>query len=63
MESDQPTMRVRLGKGAKDRVLPVHPEFREVLYSVVCCLPFNRLMIDASRRAEYDYMRLAVRSA
>ena len=35
LESDQPTMRVRLGKGAKDRVAPIHPELREVLYKVV----------------------------
>ena len=28
-------MRVRLGKGAKDRVVPVHPELRGVLYNVV----------------------------
>ena len=45
LEADQPTMRVRLGKGAKDRVVPVHPELREVLCNVVYYGAYDGLII------------------
>ena len=35
LESDQPTMKVCLGKGAKDRVVSLLPELLDGLYNVV----------------------------
>ena len=54
LEADQPTMRVRLGKGAKGRVVSVHPELGEVLYNVVYYRASDGLIIGVSRQAAYQ---------
>ena len=50
LESDQPAVRVRLGKRAKDRVVPLHPELQDVLYNVVYYRAFDGPVIGAPGR-------------
>ena len=63
LESDQPTMRVRLGKGVKDRMVPVHQELREVLYNVVYYRTSNGPIIGVSRQAADQWVQQALASA
>ena len=63
LESDQPTMRLRLGKGAKDRVAPIHPELREVLYKVVYYRASDGPIIGVSRQAAYQWVQRALAAA
>ena len=63
LESEQPTLRVRLGKGAKDRVVPVHRELREVLYNVVYYRLSEGPVIGVSRQAAYQWVQRALAAA
>lgn len=63
LESDQPTMRVRWGKGAKDRVVPVHPELRGVLYNVVYYRASDGPIIGVSRQVAYHWVQQALAAA
>ncbi len=60
LETDQSTMRVRLGKGAKDRVVPVHPELPEVLCSVLYYGAYDGPIIDVSRQAACQWTQQAL---
>lgn len=61
--SDQPTMRVRLGKGTKGRVVPVHLEFREMLYNAVYYRESDGQTIGVSRQAEYQWVQQSLAAA
>ena len=63
LESDQLTVRVRLGKGAKDRMVPVHPELREVIYNIVYYRASDGPIIGVSRQAAYQWMQQALAAA
>lgn len=63
LESDQSTMPVRLGKGAKDRVLPIHPELREVLYNVGYYRASEGPIIGVSWQAAYQWVQQALAAA
>ena len=60
LESDQPTIRVRLGKGAKDHVVPLHLELRDVLYNVVYYRAPDGPIIGASRQAAHACVHQAL---
>ena len=59
LESDQPTIKVRLGKGAKDRVVPLHPELRDVLYNLVYYRAVSGPIVGVSRQAAYQWVQKA----
>ena len=63
LESDQPTIKVHLGKGAKDRVVPLHPELRDVLNNLVYYRAISGPIIGVSRQAAYEWVQKARRSA
>lgn len=63
LESGQPAMRVRLGKGAKQRLVPLHPELREVLYNVVSYRVVGGPIIGVSRQSAYKWVQQASATA
>ena len=61
LDSDQPTIRVRQGKGSRSRIVPVHPEF---LNALVAELQFANLgpgpVVGANRSTAWRWVQAAV---
>lgn len=64
LESDRPTLRVRRGKGAKPRVVPVHPELAAAFSSA---LAFGTVgpgpIVQASRSTAWRWVQQAAKRA
>ena len=61
LDSDQPTIRVRRGKGGRSRIVPVHPELPNALEAV---LQFSQVgrgrLIPVSRSTAWRWVQAAV---
>ena len=61
LDSDQPTIRVRQGKGGRSRIVPVHPELLNALEAV---LQFSQIgrgrIIPVSRSTAWRWVQAAV---
>ena len=61
LDSDQPTIRVRQGKGGRSRIVPVHPELLNALDAV---LQFSQIgrgrIIPVSRSTAWRWVQAAV---
>ena len=61
LDSDQPTIRVRQGKGGRSRIVPVHPELLNALTAV---LQFSQIgrgrIIPVSRSTAWRWVQAAV---
>ena len=61
LDSDQPTIRVRQGKGGRSRIVPVHPELLNALAAV---LQFSQIgrgrIIPVSRSTAWRWVQAAV---
>ena len=64
LDSDQPTIRVRQGKGGRSRIVPVHPELLNALAAV---LQFSQIgrgrIIPVSRSTAWRWVQAAVERA
>ena len=64
LDSDQPTIRVRQGKGGRSRIVPVHPE---LLNALVAVLQFSQIgrgqIIPVSRSTAWRWVQAAVNRA
>ena len=58
---DQPTLRVRRGKGYRARVVPVHPELETALTMYVDMLPrgHDGPLVDVSRQSAWQWVKQA----
>ena len=61
LETDQPTIRVRMGKGRRSRIVPVHPELQSPLTAVLqfAQVPRGRI-IGAHRSTAWRWVQEAV---
>ena len=60
LNSDQPTIRVRQGKGRKSRIVPVHPELHNALTSVLEFVDVgNGRIIEADRSTAWRWVKEA----
>lgn len=61
LEDDNPTLRVRRGKGSKDRLVPVHPELAAALRNFLAFSNVRRgLIFDASRSTAWRWLKQAL---
>ena len=61
LESDQPTIRVRQGKGGRSRIVPVHPELVIALAAVLQVPQIGRgRIIPVSRSTAWRWVQAAV---
>ena len=64
LDSDQPTIRVRQGKGGRSRMVPVHPE---LLNALVAVFQFSQIgrgrIIPVSRSTAWRWVQAAVKGA
>ena len=61
LDSDQPTMRVRTGKGGRSRIVPVHPELQNALHAVLQFAGVGRgPVIGVSRSTAWRWVQSAV---
>jgi integrase len=64
LDGERPTLKVRQGKGGKDRVVPVHPELGAGLRNFLAFSPVRRGPIfDASRSTAWRWLKLALARA
>jgi len=63
LDGDFPTLRVRQGKGGKDRVVPVHPELASGLRSALAFGNIKGPLFDASRSTGWRWLKQALRRA
>ena len=62
LEAERPTLRVREGKGGKDRLVPVHPELAGALRTVLAFRIRPRgehRLVDASRSTAWRWVKAA----
>ena len=60
-DSDQPTLRVRNGKGKRSRIVPVHPELHNALAAVLQFVGVGRgPLISVSRSTAWRWVQVAV---
>ena len=60
LDADRPTLRVRLGKGGKARIVPVHPELQAALSAVLNYADVGRgRIVNASRSTAWRWVRTA----
>ena len=61
LETDQPTIRVRMGKGRRSRIVPVHPELQNALSSVLQFVGVGRgPIIGVDRSTAWRWVQGAV---
>ena len=61
LDSDQPTIRVRSGKGGRSRIVPVHPELQNALVAVLQFADISKgRIIGASRSTAWRWVQSAV---
>ena len=64
LDSDSPTLRVRDGKGHKDRIVPVHPELAGAFRQVI---EFGNVrrgpLVDTSRSTAWRWLKAALARA
>ena len=61
LDSDQPTIRVRSGKGGRSRIVPVHPELQNALVAVLQFADISRgTIIGVSRSTAWRWVQSAV---
>jgi integrase len=61
LDGDRPALRVREGKGGKDRVVPVHPELAAGLRNFLAYSNVKRgPLCDASRSTAWRWLKLAL---
>ena len=64
LDSDQPTLRVRQGKGNKPRVVPLHPELQTVLVAATSYGAAGQgRLVDVSRTTAWRWVQAAARVA
>jgi integrase len=64
LDGDRPTLKVRWGKGDKDRVVPVHPELGSGLHNFLAFGNVRRGPIfDASRSTAWRWLKQALARA
>ena len=65
LDSDQPTIRVREGKGGRSRIVPVHPELQAALTAVLqfAGVPKGDGIIGVSRSTAWRWVQSAVDKA
>ena len=64
MEGDNPTLRVRRGKGGRNRLVPLHPELRGALQNgIVLDHDEGRPLLEASRSTAWRWVKLALNKA
>ena len=64
LDTDQPTLRVRHGKGNRSRIVPVHPELQNALVAVLQFVGVGRgPIIDAHRSTAWRWVQEAVERA
>ena len=61
LDSDQPTLRVRQGKGGRSRIVPVHPELQTALAAVLQFADVGRgPIVNTSRSTAWRWVQSAV---
>ena len=64
LDGDRPTLKVRQGKGGKDRVVPVHPELKAGLHNFLASSNVRRGRIfDASWSTAWRWLKQALARA
>jgi site-specific recombinase XerD len=63
LDSDRPTLRVRLGKGNKSRVVPLHSELQTALVAATTYGAVQGRLIDVSRTTAWRWVQAAARVA
>ncbi len=63
LDSDTPTLRVRQGKGGKDRVVPVHPELAAGFRSAMAFGNIKGPLFNASRSTGWRWLKQALHRA
>ena len=64
LNSDQPTLRVRQGKGNRSRIVPVHPELLNALVAVLQFADVGRgRLIEVSRSTAWRWVQEAANRA
>lgn len=64
LDGDQPTLRVRLGKGHKDRVVPLHPELSSAFRQVIDFGNIRRgRLVNTTRSTAWRWVKQALARA
>ena len=64
LDGDRPTLRVRQGKGSKDRIVPVHPELAAAFRQVIDFAGVRRgLLVNTSRSTAWRWTKDALARA
>jgi len=61
LDADQPTLRVRQGKGNRDRIVPIHPELCGALHTILAFgdLKAEQPIIGVSRQTGWRWIKAA----
>ena len=61
--ADQPVLKVREGKGGKDRMVPIHPELRTALINTIEFGDVRGALFNAHRSTAHTWVKKALESA